>query len=348
MNNRDPVSGGYSYFFLLSGELVDLGSGELRSLIQTYDPAARITNRLQERLVLVDGEPDLQRIMSRAAFTKVAGRALYFSEDDRLLSGFDLDGGAVRRGEHEAFACKLVNLSGTPPPRDLLGELGRHVKESAPWLRVSFEAPDLTFVAVITDAGLMVGLNECGNRSRREAGESRTRDRAYFHPVALKPKLCRAMINLATVREDSTILDPFCGTGGIMLEALRMKINAIGCDLAPKMCKGALANLRGCGGSGSLVANGDACSLPFRMDGIDAVVTDLPYGRAASTLTRNPGALLKDFLEALGELKHGRCCVMCRKEEGDEQKKFTGIAVAEEYDVYEHRSLTRKLMVICN
>ena len=126
-----------------------------------------------------------------------------------------------------------------------------------------------------------------------------------------------------------------------MLEANSMNINAIGCDLSGKMCRGALTNLRS--SNNEFIVNCDALSLPLRMDSIDAIVTDLPYGRAASTLKRKSNELLNEFLDTIKGMRGKRCCIMCRK--GDEQE-FPNIV--EQYDIYEHRNLTRKLMVVCN
>lgn len=55
----------------------------------------------------------------------------------------------------------------------------------------------------------------------------------------LPPKLARIMINLATgdtaPSADFTILDPFCGTGVILQEALLLGYSAYGSDINPKM-----------------------------------------------------------------------------------------------------------------
>jgi len=320
------------YFFLQSGEHVDLGNGELRSLIRSYQPKARIKN-LSSRVVLVNAELDIEKIMARAACTKFAGKLLQASSK---VTGFELNGMMKNCSK---FACELVNLSKKRIDMQVLSDLGNYVKQQAPWLEVSLENPDVTVLLIRTETESVVGLVEHKRSMNRK--KDRTRNRPYFHPVALEPKLCRVMINLAMVREDNTILDPFCGTGSIMLEADSMNINAIGCDLSGKMCRGALANLRSA--KNEFIINCDALSLPLKMDGIDAIVTDLPYGRAASTLTRRPKELLNEFLAAIRDMKGKRCCIMCRK--GDEQE-FPNIV--EQYDIYEHRSLTRKLMIVCN
>lgn len=320
------------YFFLQRGELVDLGNGELRSLIRCYQPKARIKN-LGSRVVLVNGELEIEKIMARAACTKFAGKLLQVSNK---VTGFELNGMMKR---YRRFACELVNLSKKHIGMQVLSDLGNYVKEQAPWLDVSLENPDVTVLLIRTEAESVIGLVE-HKRAMKGKSES-ARSRPYFHPVALEPKLCRAMINLAMVKEDNTVLDPFCGTGSIMLEANSMKINAIGCDLSGKMCRGALTNLRS--SKNGFIVNCDALLLPLKMDGIDAIVTDLPYGRAASTLKRSPKELLNEFFDVIRDMKGKRCCIMCRK--GDEQE-FSNIV--EQYDIYEHRNLTRKLMVVCN
>lgn len=320
------------YFFLQSGELVNVGNGELRSLIRSYQPEARIKN-LGSRLVLVNAELDIERIMARAAFTKSAGRLLQMSNK---VTGFELNG---MMKSYRTFACDLVNLSRKRVDTNVLSELGNYVKRRTPWMNVSLENPDVIILLIKTEMEWIVGLvqHKMTNNWKHES----TRNRPYFHPVALEPKICRLMINLAMLREDDTMLDPFCGTGSIMLEAESMGINTVGCDLSNKMCKGALTNLRSA--NNGMIVNCDALSLPLKMDCVDSIVTDLPYGRSASTLKRRPGELLKEFLDVIGETKAKRCCVMCRK--GDEQS-FPNIV--EQYDIFEHKSLTRKLMVVCN
>jgi len=56
------------------------------------------------------------------------------------------------------------------------------------------------------------------------------------------PKLAQIMINLAGPKT-KTILDPFCGTGTYLMEALMMEKNAIGSDIEPKMIKASETNL---------------------------------------------------------------------------------------------------------
>ncbi len=58
----------------------------------------------------------------------------------------------------------------------------------------------------------------------------------------LPPKLARMMINLARTPETETILDPFCGSGGVLMEAALMGLHAVGVDKSKKAIEDAAAN----------------------------------------------------------------------------------------------------------
>lgn len=62
----------------------------------------------------------------------------------------------------------------------------------------------------------------------------------------LPPKLAQILINLAAGQKgatDTTLLDPFCGTGVVLQEALLMGFGVYGTDLEPRMVEYSKANL---------------------------------------------------------------------------------------------------------
>jgi tRNA G10 N-methylase Trm11 len=59
----------------------------------------------------------------------------------------------------------------------------------------------------------------------------------------LPPKLAQIMINLANPPTDATVLDPFCGTGVVLQEALLMGYSTVGTDLEPRMVQFTKKNL---------------------------------------------------------------------------------------------------------
>ncbi len=59
----------------------------------------------------------------------------------------------------------------------------------------------------------------------------------------LPPKLAQILINLANPAPDAVVLDPFCGTGVLLQEAVLMGFGAYGSDIEPRMITYSQANL---------------------------------------------------------------------------------------------------------
>ncbi|MCL4518770.1 MAG: hypothetical protein M1587_06190 [Thaumarchaeota archaeon] len=61
--------------------------------------------------------------------------------------------------------------------------------------------------------------------------ERRDFGRSYRDPtITLSPRIARVLVNLSATEETRTILDPFCGLGTILQEALVCGFNAVGVD----------------------------------------------------------------------------------------------------------------------
>jgi tRNA G10 N-methylase Trm11 len=91
---------------------------------------------------------------------------------------------------------------------------------------------------------------------------------------SLPSRLARALINLVAPPA-RTILDPFCGTGSILLEAQAVGLTAYGVDSNPRMVGMSRQNLAHFGYP-VLAEIGDALTSSRSAD---AIITDLPYGR---------------------------------------------------------------------
>jgi tRNA G10 N-methylase Trm11 len=99
----------------------------------------------------------------------------------------------------------------------------------------------------------------------------------------MPPKLAQIMINLAKPSPGTRLLDPFCGTGVVLQEALLMGLSAYGSDINPKMVDYTLENLAWLKSvSGSLpsyqVELADATSYRWRQP-IDVVVSETYLGK---------------------------------------------------------------------
>jgi len=116
-----------------------------------------------------------------------------------------------------------------------------------------------------------------GVRIARSPLHERTYPRLH-RPGALRPSIAAAMVALADVTPGGTILDPFCGTGTILVEAANMHHPVIGGDLSDEAVAVARHNLRAASLAGA-IAQWDATSLPLASRSMDGVVTNPPWGR---------------------------------------------------------------------
>lgn len=97
-------------------------------------------------------------------------------------------------------------------------------------------------------------------------------------PGALKPSVAAAMLHVAGLEPGQRLLDPFCGTGTIVIEAAYQGAAAAGSDLAANALQMALADLNRAALYATFV-QGDARQLPFRRACMDCVVSNMPWGK---------------------------------------------------------------------
>jgi len=113
---------------------------------------------------------------------------------------------------------------------------------------------------------------------KRKVGE-----RPFFSPISLHPKYARALINLTGVKRGGTVLDPFCGTGGIVIEAAEMGMKAMASDFDEEMVIGCRENMDFYGLALHDFDVLDIGDIGDRFHDVDAICTDPPYGRSTKT-----------------------------------------------------------------
>lgn len=129
--------------------------------------------------------------------------------------------------------------------------------------------------------------------------------RPFFRSVLVPRRRARCLVNLTGVRAGQRLLDPFCGTGALLVEAGLLGVTAFGSDVDRAMVAGCRANL-----AFENVA-ADVRRIDVRGLGdwglmFDGVATDLPYGRSASLHGARLPELFRAFLdEAAGVVRDG-------------------------------------------
>jgi len=328
-------------FFLLSGETSTLPQAELKALVETYDNNARF-EKINGRVMTVDGKFDLKTVLRRGAYVNAGADLLTLcriKDAEKSINAMAFD---EFMDNSVSFAASVFNLSSKPLSGKIESIIGSAVKRRLPNAIVSLKNPQKIVIGLIFDDRLLLGLT---NYMDRKSWKSRRpRARPFFHPSTLYPKFARGLVNLSHVKEGEILLDPFCGTGSILIEASVIGINAIGMDISTKMCRGAVNNLKHFMLESLGIINSNALMLPTK--DVDAVVTDLPYGRCASSRGIKTLNLLQEFvLQAEDIMLKGRYCVVVHPN----TIKLNGLhafEVKERHEVYVHRTLTRAITIL--
>ncbi|WP_010917692.1 TIGR01177 family methyltransferase [Thermoplasma volcanium] len=170
--------------------------------------------------------------------------------------------------------------------------------------------------------------------------------RPFFSPVSMHPKYARFLVNCAHVRENETILDPFCGTGGILIEAALMGIRVVGNDVSLAMAVGARTNLSYFHVENFRVYNKDVRELD--LEGVDGIATDMPYGRNSYHTDEITELYEVSFQKFSDMLKPGgyAAFAVSQQEHVEIAKKYFEVRYV--VPVYQHRSLTRYFVTARN
>lgn len=97
----------------------------------------------------------------------------------------------------------------------------------------------------------------------------------FSYSNALKVNVCRALVNIAVGNNlKCSVIDPCCGIGTVLIEAISMHINIKGYEINPLIGKNAKTNLRYFGYE-DVITIGDMNNI---QDKYDVAIVDLPYG----------------------------------------------------------------------
>jgi len=212
---------------------------------------------------------------------------------------------------------------------------------------VDLDSPDEVVRVVVSEGHAYVGVLVCETDSLNRRKPTK---KPFFKPGSMSPSLGRALSNIAGGYGDATLLDPTCGTGGVLVESALVDGRPVGVDASREMVGGARTNLGeyAADGVGSLVV-GDARSLPISDGSVDCAVTDLPYGRASHVEGESALKLARGVLAELRRVVRddgGGRVVAVSDEWLDDEARDAGFEVIERIEDRVHRSLTRRIVVL--
>ncbi len=340
-----------AYIFLLSGIYETLPKAELQSTLTLLDPGHVVTEALGRIVVAETDETSAKTAVERTAYTKLSARLLGESptEEKRVIESVNLDLLAQLLPENSTIAVRGKRVQGASIDKVRVEEeIGELVLRNIPGLRVNLRNPSHTIIFIShpekTYVGLLVASKPKHFFRDRVAGR-----RPFTLPSAMQPDFSRCMVNLARARIGGRILDPFAGTGGIMIEAILLGYETYGVEIKEWIARGGLRNLKHyCPGREHMLV-GDARRAIFRGKAFDAIVTDPPYGRSTVVPERSFLTLIEEFLPVAGSmLADGGRVVMASPEEYDVEAlaQSHGFRVAETHRAKVHGSLVRKVVVM--
>ncbi len=329
----------------ISGEQKGMARAEVESVIEMLDLSGTATGIGERYLLFEDADRGISELGGRLGLSHRIMEVLWNGSgvDDLLKEdGRSLDIARTIGDGPFYIRVKLGDGSTAVQRSDIIEHLGEMV--DAP---DSAERP-ATVIRVFEEDGLWLCrvVSEIG---RKDARDRRVGNRPFFAPISIEPKYVRAMLNLARVREGGSILDPFCGTGGVLIEGASMGMSTYGIDILDQMVEGARTNLAHFGLEGE-VARGDAGSVrevfpTIGEGGLDAVVTDPPYGRATTVGGETTSDLIERAVSGFSPLLKPEGRVVMVLPDLALAHSVNGYKLVESHPLRVHRSLTRNFCI---
>jgi tRNA (guanine10-N2)-dimethyltransferase len=336
--------------FLLSGEHETLPASELKAILEAEGFTFKVLEKLDQTLRLEVDPNCIEAIQRKAAFTRLCGLELFSckAETSSIVKATCSTSLNEVLREKESFAVRIKRVKDYAPSVNgmaLERKLGEIILNEVEGTAVNLKNPDKTFVGILTDEKLIFGL-KLAEIPPKPFMDRRPKKKPFFHPSAMQAKLARCMVNLAKPKTGEIVLDPFCGTGSMLIEAALIGCRVLGLDIQRHMVRGSLKNLTHFNIKPEGVIVADAQKLPITK--IDCVVTDPPYGRSATTLKRTTRQIVEEVLMAVYDMldKGRRVCIAAPKTLNvGNIGTALGYRHLESHLVYVHRSLTREIAV---
>ena len=236
-----------------------------------------------------------------------------------------------------SFRITLQNLIHKKRSMASIENLARAISLNKSIGKAKMKEPDIDFHALKGNkAYLAIKIW----KNKNEFKDRESHKRPYNHPTSLDPRTARAMINLSGTKKE--VLDPFCGAGGILIEAGKAGIKATGLDFDSRMVERARANTAHYKTENCVVEHMNALDWNKTAE---CIVTDIPYGKNSRT-SEEISNLLRKFLEKYEYLTKTIVIAHPDKISIEEHAKGTKWEKDKEFRIYIHKSLTRIITIL--
>lgn len=310
--------------FMLSKQNLKLSEAEAVNLLKLKSP------KMDENVLVADANlPDL---FQRLAYTKKVLLYLFDCKVSELAKQMKTFGW---QNVYSKNFCLRIFGTEKFTEKDLAGYIWDRVKKP----KVNLEHPATQFELHFLNDKVYCGKLLWENNEDFNA--RRAHLRSELMPTSLHPRLARCFVNLTGCKGKETIIDPFCGTGGILIEAGMMKLNVSGSDIDPIIVRKCLENLKPFKLKVPVKVQ-DALKIKRKSD---YVVTDLPYGKNTGKLDLEK--LYTGFLKTLKKTAKDRSVIVFPDSVNYKKLvKTAKLKIESKFSYYIHKSMTKKIVVL--
>ena len=333
-----------------SQEHPELPLAELKAVMECKNIIADI-ERITEGLVILKNISQDNLLSYYKILTKRLG---YTHEVHELITRSNVervtdDVSAVNWQDYidETFAVRVKRFHSEIDTVGFERKIGSLILANCDDIKVNLTKPKSLIRVVAYGNDIFVAIERI-KLNKKHFEDSKPHKRPFFHPGSMNPKLARCMVNLSRIHEGELLLDPFCGTGGILIEAGLIGCKVAGSDIYWKMKNGTAINLDHYGITDYRTFNVDVRELKM-YEKVASVVTDPPYGISTSTGDVEGNEIFREFLYAIYDnMKDDAFLCMASPHYVDLRPIVdeVGFEIVEQYSIKMHKSLTRIISVI--
>ena len=329
-----------NYLFELSKDHKTFPTSEVYSCLSAENINFSVLESNKDIILIESEQNDIQRATSRLCFSYYVDEFLFKSSlDIKNIQKQSLQNGIIKKG---SIAVKYKNRSKKINSQDIVKILANEYAKNR---KVTLSNPDIEIRALITDLQVYVGIKLL-EINRSEFEKRKVQFRPFFSPISLHPRTARVLVNLSNVKKEGTLIDPFCGTGGILLEAGLIGVKVVGSDIEPKMIQGCKKTLEHYGIRNYDLFCSDIGDVKKHISYADAIVTDFPYGKSTTTKGESMKDLYSRAFDEISKIlkKGGRAVIgLSKKDMIKLAEKY--LSLVEIHEFRAHRSLTRYFVV---
>lgn len=319
------------YLFLLSKENIAMAKDEVFSLVgsKNYD--------LVGNLLIIDiNSLTIDSLSKRLGYTKKIFRLLFSCKSKNAVEN-------LKKYNWNKIYKKDFCLRIEGDSKYTEKELAEYVWNGLKNPKVKLDNPRTAVFVFFIGGKCYCCLLE--NELKQDFDNRKAHKRPELHPSSMHPRLARVLVNLTGILKGE-IVDPFCGSGGILIEAGLMGLRGVGYDIDQIMLTRAKINLEYYSVKNFKLVKKDALKLKRK---INYIVTDLPYGK--NTKKTELGLLYSGFLINLRKVLSKRAVVVfpvfpVRNINYSKLIQDGGLKIVSKYEIYIHKSMSKRIFVI--